>query len=60
MEGRILIDGDLQQGDVIVVEGTQRMREGTAVTFDVSMLAEKPQLQGGGAIVVGTRPSALD
>ncbi|MBT8086945.1 MAG: efflux RND transporter periplasmic adaptor subunit [Gammaproteobacteria bacterium] len=59
-EGRILVDGDLQQGDVIVVEGTQRMREGTAVVFDISMLAEQPQLQGGGAILIGTRPSALD
>ncbi len=59
-EGRILVDGDLEKGDVIVVEGTQRMREGTAVVFDISMLAEEPRLSGGGAIFVGTRPSPLD
>jgi RND family efflux transporter MFP subunit len=59
-EGRILVDGALAEGDVIVVEGTQRMREGTAVTFDMSMLAKQPRLQGGGAILVGTRPSAIE
>jgi RND family efflux transporter MFP subunit len=59
-EGRILIDGDLDQGDVVVVEGTQRMREGTVVTFDVSMLAKQPGIQGGGAIHVGTRSAVLD
>ena len=59
-EGRILVDGALAEGDIIVVEGTQRMREGTAVTFDMSMLAKQPRLQGGGAILVGTRPSAID
>jgi RND family efflux transporter MFP subunit len=30
-EGRILVDADLQPGQIIVVEGIQRMREGIAV-----------------------------
>ncbi|MGI9236343.1 MAG: efflux RND transporter periplasmic adaptor subunit [Woeseiaceae bacterium] len=42
-EGRVLIDGELQDGDVIVVEGTQRMREGLAVSYDIQQLAgERP------------------
>lgn len=59
-EGRILVDGNLQEGDVIVVEGTQRMREGTAVVFDLSMLAETPRLQREGAIRVGARRTVLN
>jgi hypothetical protein len=54
------VEGRLAEGDVVVVEGTQRMREGTAVTFDMSMLAEQPRLQGGGAVSVGMRPSAFN
>lgn len=40
-DGRILIDGNLEIGDIIVVEGTQRMRDGTAVTHDAPQLAEQ-------------------
>lgn len=39
-EGRVLVDGNLQAGDVIVVEGTQRMREGVPVNYDVQSLAK--------------------
>ncbi len=42
-EGRVLIDGDIDEGDVIVVEGTQRMRPGIAVVYDIQRLAGKPE-----------------
>ena len=57
-EGRVLIDGDLQSGDVIVVEGTQRMRDGTAVSYDAPRLARKtrdaasPVISGGSAVTL--------
>ena len=50
-EGRVLVDGDLAGGDIIVVEGTQRMRDGVAVTYDTERLAkDREEQQGGGAI----------
>jgi multidrug efflux pump subunit AcrA (membrane-fusion protein) len=30
-EGRVLLEGTLQQGEQVVVEGVQRLREGAAV-----------------------------
>jgi len=44
-EGRVLVDGALKNGDVIVIEGTQRMREGIAVSYDIQRLAGKPALE---------------
>mgnify|MGYP001827995212 CR=1 FL=1 len=38
-EGRVLLDGDLEAGDVVVVEGTQRMRNGVAVEYSERRLA---------------------
>lgn len=38
-DGQVLIEGDLDN-DIIVVEGTQRMREGTAVAYDVERVAK--------------------
>jgi RND family efflux transporter MFP subunit len=38
-EGRVLIDGDFEDGGIVVVEGTQRMRNGVAVEYDESRLA---------------------
>ena len=38
-EGRVLIDGNLADGDVIVVEGTQRMRDGIAVSHEFQRVA---------------------
>ncbi len=55
-EGRVLVRGDLARGDVIVVEGTQRMRDGVAVDVDSPRLAS----HGGGEIAVGTRTAVLD
>lgn len=40
-EGRILIDADLSRGDVIVVEGIQRMRDGIGVSYDPIGLADQ-------------------
>ena len=38
-EGRVLIDGDLDASDIVVVEGTQNMRNGVAVDYDEDRLA---------------------
>jgi len=32
--GRVLVDGDLNPGDLVVVEGTQRLRPGRPVSFE--------------------------
>ena len=40
-EGRVLVDGDLDSGDIIVVEGVQRMRDGIDVSFDMPRLADE-------------------
>jgi len=40
-EGRVLVDGDLDSDDIIVVEGVQRMRDGIDVSFDVPRLADE-------------------
>ena len=44
-EGRVLVDGPLVEGNVIVVEGTQRMRDGIAVSYEVQRLAGKPDIE---------------
>jgi len=38
-DGRILIDGDFAAKGVVVVEGTQRMRDGISVSYDEKRLA---------------------
>ena len=40
-EGRVLISGDLYDGDIIVVEGIQRMQEGIDVTYEPRRVAER-------------------
>ncbi len=39
-EGRVLIDGKFSANDVIVVEGTQRMRDGVLTDFDSARLVD--------------------
>jgi RND family efflux transporter MFP subunit len=39
-EGRVLIDGEFDDNDVIVVEGTQRMRDGVLTDFDSARLVD--------------------
>ncbi len=34
LEGRVLVAGDLKEGELIAVEGTQRLRPGRAVSFE--------------------------
>jgi RND family efflux transporter MFP subunit len=34
LEGRVFVAGDLKEGELIAVEGTQRLRPGREVTFD--------------------------
>lgn len=48
-EGRVLIDGDLHAGGIVVVEGTQSMREGIAVDYDAKRFADaQNDARGGG------------
>ncbi len=47
-EGRVLIDGDLATESIIVVEGTQRMRDGVAVEFDSSRFVNERSGASGG------------
>ena len=55
-EGRVLIEGELEN-DIIVVEGTQRLRDGSMVEFDEARLAKaRKNLGAGGASTY----SALD
>jgi len=39
-QGRVLIDADFSDDEVIVVEGTQRMRDGVSVSYDIGRLAK--------------------
>ncbi len=59
-EGRVLVDGDLAGGDIIVVEGTQRMRDGVAVSYDTERLAKERKEQEGGGAIGHKGLSALD
>lgn len=40
-EGRVLISGDLRDGDIVVVEGIQRMQEGIAVTYEAERVVDR-------------------
>lgn len=46
-EGRVLIDGDFDPGFLVVVEGTQSIRDGIAVNVDEDHLAEARARQAG-------------
>jgi RND family efflux transporter MFP subunit len=50
-EGRVLLDGDLEAGDIVVVEGTQRMRNGVTVEYSERRLAESRRKSLGAAAV---------
>ena len=47
-QGQVLVDGDLEDGDLIVVEGIQRMREGIDVSFEPTGLADRIIEEAGG------------
>jgi RND family efflux transporter MFP subunit len=40
-QGRILVEADLEEGDLIVVEGVQRVREGAEVSYEPASLADR-------------------
>ena len=40
-EGHVLVEGDLASGDIVVVEGVQRMRDGIDLRFDMPQLADE-------------------
>ena len=50
-EGRVLVDGDFPEGLLVVVEGTQSVREGAAVNIDEAHLAKA--LEGQSTAVSG-------
>ena len=59
-EGRALIDGELSDGDLIVVEGTQRMRDGLAVSYEIQRLAgQGPERTIPDTAVGAANPQAL-
>jgi RND family efflux transporter MFP subunit len=51
-EGRVLLDGELEADDIVVVEGTQRMRNGVAVKYSAQRLAESRE-KPAGAVAIG-------
>lgn len=53
-QGSVLVESsELDEGDLIVVEGVQRVREGMELTYDRPSLADRG-LDGGGQAAVGT------
>ncbi|HLU06023.1 MAG TPA: efflux RND transporter periplasmic adaptor subunit [Woeseiaceae bacterium] len=46
-QGQILVDAELEEGDLIVVEGVQRVREGVEVSYQPASLAETSHNTGG-------------
>ena len=53
-QGHVLVESsELDEGDLIVVEGIQRVREGMELTYDRPSLADRG-LDGGGQTAVGT------
>ena len=53
-QGSVLVESsELDEGDLIVVEGIQRVREGMELTYDRPSLADRG-LDGGGQAAVGT------
>ncbi len=43
-EGRVLVEGAVQNGDMIVVEGVHRMRDGIAVRYSEERYAEDAEI----------------
>jgi RND family efflux transporter MFP subunit len=53
-QGEVLVEGRLDQGDLIVVEGIQRIRDGMEVTYEPASLADRVEQQAQGLSPVGT------
>jgi len=58
-EGQVLVDGDLDSDDIIVVEGVQRMRDGIDVSFDMPRLADERVSHPGSTAVEGGTSTTL-
>ena len=58
-EGYVLVDGDLDSHEIIVVEGVQRMRDGIDVSFDMPRLADERVSQPGITPADGGSPTTL-
>ncbi|MGB5412786.1 MAG: hypothetical protein WBN09_14745, partial [Woeseiaceae bacterium] len=43
-DGKVLVDGDLDESTVVVVEGTQSIRDGAAVSHDIPRVATSKSL----------------
>lgn len=52
-QGRVLVDAELDEGDLIIVEGVQRMREGIDVSYEPASLADRALEMGGGMAAPG-------
>lgn len=45
-QGRVLVDGELDEGDLVIVEGVQRMREGLNVSYEPASVADRAREVG--------------
>jgi RND family efflux transporter MFP subunit len=52
-QGRVLVDGDIERGALIVVEGIQRMREGIDVSYEPPNVADSHPENINGAVPQG-------
>ena len=43
-QGRVLVDGDFGDSDIVVVEGIQRMQEGIRITYDSPAVADSEEV----------------
>jgi RND family efflux transporter MFP subunit len=47
-QGQVLVDGELEEGELIIVEGVQRMREGLDVSYEPASVADRALETGQG------------
>lgn len=52
-QGRILVDGDIDAGDLVVIEGIQRMRDSVPVEYETTGLADRTRDESRSARPVG-------
>ncbi|MEM9838666.1 MAG: efflux RND transporter periplasmic adaptor subunit [Pseudomonadota bacterium] len=44
-DGKVLVDGDLARGDLVIAEGVQKVREGALVTYEGAPVAAAPGIE---------------
>lgn len=59
-EGRVLVDGVFAASEIVVVEGTQSVRDGSPVSVDAERLADAIERRSAGGGTGGDSYSALD